>query len=319
MPPAGNDSQSFADTLQSHLVEWRSGVDGSRRRDWDHWADGIYPEYRGLAQAAVRDDEVRLHRYASHLRSSQVFAFNLFLPFREGNREHLSRRVSEAIGSDLAIEDVRFEWVPPGHILGELHGERPVGNETATGVDVVLWGKLPGGARCAVLIEVKLSETDFTHCNGRTSPANRRRDICDSADLFFTDPSACYLTRPLHQRRDRRYWEIFAGAHGAVSEAFPEVDRTGACPFAFGMQQTMRNLAVARGLEQDEGLGIARAWFVLCAHDGNPDIDGHWREWRRILPDPSMAPSLPASEVVAAGEAEGFTGWAAWMRHRYLL
>ena len=319
MAQAGKDFQSFAEALQAHLVEWRSGVDGSRQRYWDHWADGIYPEYRELAQAAVRDDEVRLHRYASHLRSSQVFAFNLFLPFREGNREQLSRRVSEAIGSDLAIEDVRFEWVPPGHILGELHGERPEANEAATGVDAVLWGKLPGGARCAVLIEVKLSETDFTHCNGRTSPANRRRDVCDSADLFFADPSACYLTRPLHQRRDRRYWEIFAGAHGSLSEAFPGIDRSGPCPFAFGMQQPMRNLAVARGLEQDEGLGIAKAWFVLCAHDGNPDIDGHWREWRRILPDPSMAPSLPASEVVAAGEAEGFTGWAVWMRHRYLL
>ena len=162
---------------------------------------------------------------------------------------------AQAIGTELSIEDVRFEWVPPGHILGELHGERPVGNETATGVDIVLWGKLPGGARCAVLLEVKLSETDFTHCNGRTSPANRRRDVCDSADLFFADTSACYLTWPLHQRRDRRYWEIFAGAHGSVSEAFPGVDRTRACPFTFGMQQPMRNLAVARGLEQDEGSG----------------------------------------------------------------
>ena len=75
----------------------------------------------------------------------------------------------------------------------------------------------------------------------------------------------------------------------------------------------MRNLAVARGLERDEGLGIAKAWFILCAHDGNPDIDGHWREWRRILPDPAMAPSLPASEVLIAGEAQGFAGWAGWM------
>ena len=221
MPPAGNDSQSFAALLQAHLEEWRAGVDGSRRRYWGNWAAGIHPEYRELAQAAVRDDAVRLHRYSAHLRSSQVFAFNLFLPFREGNREHLSRRVGAAIGTELSIEDVRFEWVPQGHILGELHGERPEDNEAATGVDVVLWGRLPDGARCAVLIEVKLSETDFTHCNGRTSPANRRRDVCDSADLFFADPSACYLTRPLHQRRDRRYWEIFAGAHDSLSEAFP--------------------------------------------------------------------------------------------------
>ena len=111
-----------------HLEDWRAGVDGSRRRYWDHWADGVYPEYRGLALAAVSDDKLRLRHCATHLRSSQVFAFNLFLPFREGNREHLSRRVSEVIGASLAIQDVRFEWVPPGHILDELNGDRPVGN-----------------------------------------------------------------------------------------------------------------------------------------------------------------------------------------------
>ena len=51
----------------------------------------------------VKEDKVRLHRYAAHLRSSQVFALNLFLPFREGSWEHLSRRVSEAVGANLAI------------------------------------------------------------------------------------------------------------------------------------------------------------------------------------------------------------------------
>ena len=48
-----------------------------------------------------------------------------------------------------------------------------------------------------VLLEVKLSEPDFTHCNGRTSPANQRRDVCESASLFFENPKACYLRRPL--------------------------------------------------------------------------------------------------------------------------
>ena len=69
-------------TLQAHLLEWRFGVDGSTRLYWDHWADGIYHEYREMAQEAVRDDAVKLHRYAAHLRSSQIFAFNLFLPLR---------------------------------------------------------------------------------------------------------------------------------------------------------------------------------------------------------------------------------------------
>ena len=314
-----NNPQSFADTLQAHLRQWRSGVDGSTRRDWNHWAEGIYPGYRELALEVVQEDSVRLHRYSAHIRSSQVFAFNLFLPFRRGSRDELSSRVGRSIGTDMSIDDISFEWVPPGDLLGELYGDRPVGNEHATGVDVVLWCRTASGPRCSVLIEVKLSELDFTHCNGRTSSANRRLDVCDSAVLFFEEPSACYLRRPAHQRRDRRYWEIFAGDRGSVSRAFPGADRAGPCPFAFGMQQPMRNLAIARGLEQDELWEISRAWFVLCAHDHNPDIGKRWIAWRQMLPDPSMAPSLPASRVVDAGEAEGLTEWAAWMRKRYLL
>ena len=38
-----------------------------------------------------------------------------------------------------------------------------------------------------------------------------------------------------------------------------------------------------------------------------------------LLPDPGMAPSLPASEVIRAGEAEGHGAWARWMRERYRL
>lgn len=32
-----------------------------------------------------------------------------------------------------------------------------------------------------------------------------------------------------------------------------------------------------------------------------------------------MAPSLPASAVIVAGEAEGYDAWAEWMRERYQL
>ena len=169
MSDAGNRAIPFANSLQAHLEEWRYGVDGSRQRSWNHWADGIYPAYRTLAEALVLADSVKLHDYAAHLRSSQAFAFNLFLPFREGARSALSDRVSEMIGTLLTIEEVRFEWVPPGALLGELDGEGPVGNERATAVDVVLWSRLTDCARAVVLLEVKLSETEFTPCNGRTS------------------------------------------------------------------------------------------------------------------------------------------------------
>ena len=312
-------ASAFADSLQAHLEGWRQGVDGSRHRWWDHWRDGIYRDYRDLAEVAVRSDGVRLHAHAAHLRSSQAFAFNLFLPFRQGGNLMLSKLLSAAIGADIAIDEVRFEWVPPGALLGEVDGESPTGDEPATAVDVALRGRLADGRGAAVLLEVKLSEADFTHCGGRKSRGNRRRDVCGSARLLFDEPDACYLRRPLRSSRDRRYWEIFTKSHGSVGAAFPGADREGPCPFAFGMQQPMRNLAIARGIEQDRDSGVDRVWFALCAHDDNPDVVARWDGWRGLLPEPAMAPYLTASAVVGCGEEEGLGEWAAWMRGRYRL
>ena len=206
-----------------------------------------------------------------------------------GSRTKLAECVGGLIGTPLSIDRVQFEWVPPGPLLGELVGERPMDDEPATAVDVVLWSRLPDGQRAAVLLEVKLTEDGFTNCNGRTSRGNRRKDVCDSARLFFDDPAACYLRRPQGKQRDRRYWEIFATSHGSVCDAFPGAPSEGRCPFAFHAQQPMRNLAIARGMEQDENSVVSRAWFALCPHDENAEIAEHWNDWRALLPDPAMA------------------------------
>ena len=306
----------FADLLRSHMDEWCDD-DGRSPPAWARWTDGIYRAYRPLAKTSVRSDSVRLHEYVAHILSSQAFAFNLFLPFREGSRESLSKRISDLVGARLAIDRVNFEWVPPGDLLGELDGQWPVGDEAATGVDVALWGWLENRRRAVVLVEVKLSEDGFTHCGGRRSRGNRRKDVCRSATLFLDDPNACYLRRPQRKRRDRRYWEIFAKSHGTVRDAFPNAALDGPCPFAYDMQQPMRNLAIARGLEQEDM--VERAWFALCAHDANAGIAEHWQAWKQLLPDPTMAPFLPASEVVRAGEDEGLSDWASYMRSRYRL
>ena len=112
MPSSRQFATPFGRSLEAHLKRWRVGIDGSRDREWKHWSDGIYPAYRTLAEEVVRADAVKLHRHAAHVRSSQMFAFNLFLPFREGGRERLSDRVSEMAGAPFRIDAVRFEWVP---------------------------------------------------------------------------------------------------------------------------------------------------------------------------------------------------------------
>ena len=147
---------------------------------------------------------------------------------------------------------------------------------------------------------MKLTEAKFTHCNGRESRGNRRRDVCQSAQLFFGNPGNCYLTRPYRKSRDRRYWEIFTAGYGGVRQAFPNVDLSGGCPFAYDMQQPMRNLAIARAPEQEDV--VQKAWYGLCVHDQNPDVTGHWSAWQDLLGQTTPAPLIPVSKVVRAGE-----------------
>ena len=80
-----------------------------------------------------------------------------------------------------------------------------------------------------------MTEAEFSHCKGRTSPNNRREDVCQSARLFFDNPHDCYLRRPDGKERDRRYWEIFAGSRGSLQNTFPNACLGGECPFAYDM------------------------------------------------------------------------------------
>ena len=83
------------------------------------------------------------------------------------------------------------------------------------------------------------------------------------------------------------------------------------------MQQPMRNLAIAQGLAQEDI--VQMAWYVLCGHDQNPDISGHWQKWQHLVGDSTQALSLPASDVIAVGEQQELEDWAKYMRARYLL
>ncbi|MDE0450948.1 MAG: hypothetical protein OXI90_04165 [Gammaproteobacteria bacterium] len=136
----------FALELRAHMEAWCADL-CKRPPMWANWKDGIHPKFRALAEEVQVVDEVKLHDYAAHLLSSQAFAFNLFLPYRNGKREFLSERISTLIATPVLVEEVRFEWVPPGALLGELQGDRPIGDEPATAVDVVLWCRLKDGRR----------------------------------------------------------------------------------------------------------------------------------------------------------------------------
>ena len=108
--------------MRAHMEDWSTGA-CRRPPMWSLWSEGIHPDYRDIAREVQVADEVKLHKYAAHLLSSQAFALHLFLPFRESSRKALSERVSRAVSTRLLVEEVRFEWVPPGALLGELEGD----------------------------------------------------------------------------------------------------------------------------------------------------------------------------------------------------
>jgi hypothetical protein len=295
---------------------WRKRHHGSSHPIFRHWSDGVFEPLRDTAVRVVAEDKVRLHDHAAAVTSSQVFALNLFLPWRHGSRASLDACLSTALETPITVDRVAFEWIPPGQLLGEIDGAEPRGDEAATATDVVLWGHSLGKP-VAILLEVKLGEGGFTGCGGKVSPANTRPDVCASAAEFLRDPAACYLRRPRAKLRDRRYWEIFAEASGSLAAAFPGGSPDGPCWFAGQNQQPMRNYALAQALVQERI--VSRAWFGLCAHDNNPDVARHWASWAALLGNPGAAPVVPASRVIAAGRCAGYGEWADWMATRYLL
>jgi hypothetical protein len=161
--------------LTAHICSWRRTYDGSSHPMFAAWADGIYPELRAAAVAAVEADDVKLHDYASAVTSSQAFALNLFLPFREGRRDTLAARLAPCLGTPFVIDRIALEWVPPGALLGEIDGDRPRPGEGATAADVVLWGHLLDDPPAAVPRSVPRSGAGG-HCDARmVRPLRSRR------------------------------------------------------------------------------------------------------------------------------------------------
>lgn len=216
----------FARSLLRRMIRRRAlGSDTTRSPRglafWPHWTDGLHPVFRAHAASVVAADRMRLHPHADALHSSMVFALNLFLPFRLGDSSGLGELLSERLDRRVHVDKVVFEYGGPGSILGEIAGDHPSEREKFTAADVGVFLRDDRGRKGLVLIEVKLSEGGFTPCGGAGSRRNDRREPCDSAARLFADPSACYLRRPAHAVRDRRYWTIFEQAHGSLRAAFP--------------------------------------------------------------------------------------------------
>jgi hypothetical protein len=194
-----------------------------------------------------------LHRFIGHVRSSQAFALNLFAPL---SGEHVVGLL-RSLGLDISdAEAPTFEYSDPEDHLGEHTSKRP----HATQVDVVLRGFDSAGSTYLALVEVKLSEIDFGPCSAFRADQNPDRQVCRHDGPFGDDPDLCFQLSNWGGSTRRQY-DTYIGSVNSTSA------RPG-CLFRLGMNQPMRNVALARALAQ---AGEAEhVVYVLCAPREEP-------------------------------------------------
>lgn len=124
----------------------------------------------------------------------------------------------------------------------------------------------------------------------------------------------------------RQYWEIIAQRPGQFD--FTSIGENEACPFGGGLYQLLRNYSLGSALVSRTD---ARwAVFATCVHAKNVDVY-HLREtvagqnnavaaFRQLAGNDACRELDPRSVVaISEGKYPDLSGWAIWMRSRYLL
>lgn len=279
--PRPPEPPRFARRLEDHLVQMAAPAGGTTRRVFLKEPEQAVipparPAYRHLVGTGTA------HRFLGHVRSSQLFAVNLFGGLSHDQATAVARHVDPLV---VAAERPTLEFIDPLDRLGEATHASP----HVTQIDVAIRGQRGDGSTHVLLIEVKLTEDDFGTCSAYHDPKNDRRDLCATSAPFGGDPVGCFKLRN-HDREQRRLYDDYLPEWRAFDSA---------CPFRASGYQPMRQAALARMLIEE---GEAdHASIVLCAHDDHGVI---WRRWRQVTgsmhaPTPVQIHELPASRVLS--------------------
>ena len=101
----------------------------------------------------------------------------------------------------VVLELPEFEYTDPQDSLAEATTASP----HATQVDCLVRARLGNGRMHALLIEVKLSEDNFSTCSAYSSERNTRRRICGQPGPFGGDPEGCFQLANHDREHRRRY------------------------------------------------------------------------------------------------------------------
>lgn len=239
----------------------------------------------------------KLHKYAKHVRSSQAFAINLFGGLPDSGVRAI---LSSFFGPVGTVERPFLEYEDE---LDRLRETVMKGQQTQ--VDVLLRGTRSTGEPVAVLVEVKLTETDFGSCSGAGDKNNDTPHLCSTPGPFGSDPQNCFKLRNGGGKARRTYDRYIPIASLPSSSTFD------GCWYRTTAYQPMRNVAMAAMMSTEDGVETVVA---VCAPLLHREMWSHFHNACDVLPSGSLWP-LPAELVLSLHDDTTYR----FLRDRYFI
>jgi hypothetical protein len=317
----------FQFEMYVHLINWKwKHITRARGMYRGHEHDAILPDSNtdGLeiiystVVPALRAHQsrfrFRLHKHFNHMASSQAANINLFLPIL------LNPRVDAILGdlnhefARLGIEHLdhgwRIEfWDEPFGVLADKKAT------TGTDADIAISYYNHDGELCLWLIEHKLTEAEFTQCNGFKSKGRKERHDCTRSFAEIINKKAtCYY----HDGCKYNYWNITE----ANMDFFANHAKYTECPFRGGLNQLWRNQLLALAVENDGRQPYKHTHFSVVRHPENNHLTKTLAAYKDLTNNNPKFSTFTSAEVIEAAERqadEGLRDWIAWYRGLYRL
>jgi hypothetical protein len=320
----------FQQEMYRHLIGWKNnrslGTDNDTpwlTKQTDFRYPHIYPSILDRLMEHQKNHFFKFQRFVSHMASSQIACFNLFLPFLcypEAANDIL-RNINDALkfkrlATEYLDKGFRFEFWDEDksnpRYKGLLNDHTRV---AGTDSDIAIAYYDTEDNPCLWLIEHKLTEKEFTTCGGAKSKGRKSQHSCDSIDAVLKNLDTCYY----HSQCRYEYWNVTKRNSGFFKEK--NLLKFYGCPFKYGMNQLWRNQLLGLAIERSEELPYKKVFFSVVHHPKNHYLDETIRQYRQLIDNNEKFFSFKSNEIIDSAKNSGdskLTDWVDWYENLYL-
>lgn len=322
-----NDLNKFQQEMYVHLINWKwkhvttnVGYNNSIPYDaiipppFDASYPMLYPDIKPAFESHHTAFSFRIHKYFSHMASSQAANVNLFLP------------VLLHPDVDLVLKQIKsdFKTLSKGELDNGFRIEfwdEPFGNlkdktdVSGTDSDIAIAYYNKEDELCLWLIEHKLTEKEFTECGGFKSNGREPKHDCSKN---FTDILSNKETCYYHDVRKFKYWDITEANKGF----FINHSRFAECPFQKGLNQLWRNMLLALSIENDSRQPYKHVYFSVVRHPGNRHLDKSIAQFKELIDNNPKFSTFTSIDVINAAISlhnPVIDTWVEWYKDLYKI